>query len=174
MKQKNLTPLLFGISFIIFGIIFLGNSLFGWNIQVFFDGWWTLFILVPSLIGILTNGPKVYLFEFIFIGIALLLWQQNIIELNVTLILIIASALIAIGTACIIHYFKPQKATTYRKVGSTVYIQNKNENPDCTNSKKVSININEQGVSVNGSGVQIDSSTYYPNQNKYNNHGENN
>ncbi len=48
MKSK-----LLGFVIVIIGILFLGNSLELWNANLFFEGWWTLFIIVPSLISIL-------------------------------------------------------------------------------------------------------------------------
>lgn len=40
--MKNFGNVLWGIFFIIIGLIFGGNALGITNIDIFFDGWWTL------------------------------------------------------------------------------------------------------------------------------------
>ena len=47
--MKNVSNLLWGFVLIVLGIIFGLNSLEITNINVFFDGWWTLFIIVQLL-----------------------------------------------------------------------------------------------------------------------------
>jgi len=64
---------LWGLVFIIIGIGFLGNILWGWNFELFFDGWWTLFIIVPCGIGIIQRGPGIGNLVGISVGILLLL-----------------------------------------------------------------------------------------------------
>lgn len=41
----------FGVILVILGIIFAGNTFNIWDSNLFFDGWWTLFIIIPSLLG---------------------------------------------------------------------------------------------------------------------------
>ena len=45
--KKTLTNFLWGLFFIIIGIGFLGEALNLWNFELFFPGWWTLFIIIP-------------------------------------------------------------------------------------------------------------------------------
>ena len=47
-----MSRILWGICFIIIGIIIGTNSFGLTNINIFFDGWWTLFIIVPCFIGL--------------------------------------------------------------------------------------------------------------------------
>ena len=56
--RKKISNALIGIIFIIFGIAFLGSTLDWWG-SIFFDGWWTLFIIIPGVISIISTGVQV-------------------------------------------------------------------------------------------------------------------
>ena len=49
--MKKFGNVLWGIILIIIGLIIGGNALGITNINIFFDGWWTLFIIIPCFIG---------------------------------------------------------------------------------------------------------------------------
>ena len=57
-KMSNLSKILWGIVFIVIGIIIGLNALGVTNINIFFDGWWTLFIIIPCLIGLFDNDSE--------------------------------------------------------------------------------------------------------------------
>lgn len=71
--RNRIGNLLWGLVFITVGIGFLGNILWGWNFELFFDGWWTLFIIVPCGISIIQRGAGIGNLVGISIGILLLL-----------------------------------------------------------------------------------------------------
>lgn len=48
--MNNLTKILWGIVFIVLGVIIGLNALDITSINVFFKGWWTLVIIIPCLI----------------------------------------------------------------------------------------------------------------------------
>ena len=52
MKMKNITKILWGTALIAVGGIIALNAFEITGIELFFDGWWTLFIIVPCLVGI--------------------------------------------------------------------------------------------------------------------------
>jgi predicted membrane protein len=54
--RRRLTNYMWGIFFIVIGIGYTGNVLFHWRFDLFFNGWWTFFIIVPCLISALQNG----------------------------------------------------------------------------------------------------------------------
>ena len=89
---------LWGIILIVFGLILGLNALNITNINIFFDGWWTLFIIVPSFIDLLSDKEnKTSNIIGLCIGVALLLSAQNIINFELILKLIIPFVLIIIG-----------------------------------------------------------------------------
>ena len=56
--MKKIKNSMWGIVFIVIGIIIALNTLKITKIDLFFDGFWTLFIIVPSIIGIFTEKDK--------------------------------------------------------------------------------------------------------------------
>ena len=56
--MKRVTKILWGVVLIAAGVIFALNALDITDIDVFFDGWWTLFIIVPCTVGIFTEREK--------------------------------------------------------------------------------------------------------------------
>ena len=77
--MKNSVGIIIGFCVVILGIILLGNYLYIWDFNVFFDGWWTLFIIVPSLTALLTKREKVVYLIIFLIGILLLLDADNLL-----------------------------------------------------------------------------------------------
>ena len=76
--MKKARSILLAAFLLVTGSVFALNVLCFTRVDIFFDGWWTLFIIVPCLLDILTkqkNGAA----AGIIIGLALLLSAQNII-----------------------------------------------------------------------------------------------
>ena len=67
---------------IIIGLIVGGNALGITNIDIFFDGWWTLFIIIPCFIGLFKEREKTGNFIGFLIGIALLLCCQDVLNFD--------------------------------------------------------------------------------------------
>jgi len=97
-KTSNI---LWGTVLIIIGIIFGLNALDITNINIFFNGWWTLFIIVPSFIGLFNEKFKTSNIVGLLIGIFLLLGCNNIIDFNLVWKLIVPVSLIIIGLSFI-------------------------------------------------------------------------
>ena len=108
MKESRFSNFIWGIVFLGLGIIFLGNNLKFWSVNVFFDGWWTLFIIIPSFIGIFKKGDRITSLCCLVIGILLLLACQDIISFSLIRKLILPIILIFIGIAIL---FRPKKVT---------------------------------------------------------------
>lgn len=68
-----------GLIVILIGVILLGNSFNVWDINLFFKGWWTLFIIIPSCIGLLDKDNCVNSLLSLLVGVLLLLACQDII-----------------------------------------------------------------------------------------------
>ena len=71
--MKKIGNILWGIVFIALGIIIALNTLGVAKINVFFDGWWTLFIIIPCFIGLFKEREKTGNIIGLLIGIVLLL-----------------------------------------------------------------------------------------------------
>lgn len=99
--MNSLSKSLWGIVLIALGIMIGLNSLNIIYIDIFFDGWWTLFIIVPCFIGLFDNSQEGKRGNVvgIIIGIALLLACQGIIRFDLIAKLIIPFVLVCIGVS---------------------------------------------------------------------------
>ena len=71
--MKKISNLLWGLIFILVGVVFGLNALGISDINIFFNGWWTLFIIVPCFIGLFNDDDKSGNLIGLIIGICLLL-----------------------------------------------------------------------------------------------------
>lgn len=95
--MKKIEEILWGVFFIAIGIIIGLNALGITDINIFFDGWWTLFIIVPCFIGLFKNEKKMGDIIGLIVGVVLLLSAQGIISIDVVLKLILPVVFIIIG-----------------------------------------------------------------------------
>ena len=99
----SIGSIIWGIVLVSIGIIFALNSLDITNIDIFFDGWWTLFIIVPCTINLLTerdnfvgNAPG------IFIGVFLLLCCRGILQFSMIWKLLLPILVVIVGLKLIL------------------------------------------------------------------------
>lgn len=95
--MKKFGNVLWGIVLIVVGLIIGGNALGITNINIFFDGWWTLFIIVPCFIGLFKENEKTGNVIGLLIGIALFLGCQDIINFDLIWKLALPTILVVIG-----------------------------------------------------------------------------
>ena len=81
--MNKVKPVIWGLAIIALGIILGGNAIGLFNIDIFFKGWWTLFIIVPSTISLITEKEKVSNLLFLCCGIILLLAAQDVFDYSV-------------------------------------------------------------------------------------------
>ena len=79
------------------GAIFSLNALNITNINVFFDGWWTLFIIIPCAIGLLTEREKTGNIIGIAVGVFLLLCCWDILSFSMLWKLLVPAIIVIIG-----------------------------------------------------------------------------
>lgn len=95
--RSRFASVLWGIVFITVGIFYAGDSFNLWEFRLFFDGWWTLFIIIPCLISIVENGLGTGNIVGLTIGILFLLSSQGIVNSRIVGKLIFPVILILIG-----------------------------------------------------------------------------
>lgn len=98
MKPSNL---IWGLIFIVVGLGFAGNVLELWDFNLFFNGWWTLFIIVPCAASLIQNGFTSSNVIGLTIGGLLLLSMQGIFDFAVVGKLIVPLIFIMIGLSII-------------------------------------------------------------------------
>lgn len=99
--MNNIKNILWGIVLVIIGVIIGLNTIGITDIDIFFDGWWTLFIIVPCFIGLFTNKDKTGNIIGLLVGVILLLGMQNIIDFNLIWKLLLPSIIVIIGLSLI-------------------------------------------------------------------------
>lgn len=119
--MKKFGNVLWGLVLIAIGIIFGLNALGITSINIFFRGWWTLFIIVPSFIELFRGNSKMWSLIWLAVGIILLLCAQDILSFSLIGKLIFPFILIIIGVSIIF------KDTLNKKVAEKIRTLNENK-----------------------------------------------
>ena len=78
--MKQLEKIIWGVVLIAVGTIWCLNAADVTDIDIFFDGWWTLFIIVPCTINLFTERKKFGSIIGLGIGVLLLLSCNDILD----------------------------------------------------------------------------------------------
>lgn len=81
--RNKLSNALWGLFFILIGVGIAGNVMNLWDFHLFFDGWWTLLIIVPCFISMLQTGFSTGSTVGFIIGVLLLMNYQVDFRFNV-------------------------------------------------------------------------------------------
>ena len=100
--MKKASNLLWGIILVAVGVILAMNALGFASIDIFFDGWWTLFIIVPCAIGLFTDYDKTGHLIGICIGVFLLLCCQDILNFRMFWKLLFPAIIVIVGVKLIL------------------------------------------------------------------------
>ena len=95
--MKKTSSILWGIVLVALGLVFGLNALGITDIDVFFDGWWTLFIIVPCGIGLFKEQEKTGNLIGLAIGIFFLLCCNDVLDFSIFRKLLIPAVVIIIG-----------------------------------------------------------------------------
>lgn len=134
--MKKVESVLWGIVFITIGLIIAGNVLGITNINIFFNGWWTLFIIIPCFIGLFKNNRKTGDIIGLIIGIALLLACQDILKFDLVWKLLFPVILIIVGISFIFR----------DTIGGKITKEIKELNKNRINSNEYCATFSEQNV----------------------------
>lgn len=110
MKQQ-VKSIIWGLAILALGIIFGGKALGLFHFDIFFKGWWTLFIIIPGVIGLITDKHKFGNLFMIAIGVILLLTQQEVFGWDVAWKVIVAAVLVLGGLALIFRSIFQKKVS---------------------------------------------------------------
>lgn len=114
--RSKLSNLLWGLFFVIIGIGFAGNAVLGWHFNLFFHGWWTLFIIIPFAIDLIQNGIRPWPLGGLLVGIFLLLASRGIVDGDILAKLIVPFIFILIGLSIIFKNFLLREYTHHKNV----------------------------------------------------------
>ena len=108
--MKKVNNILWGIVLIAIGALFALNALNITNIDIFFDGWWTLFIIVPCAVGLFTEREKTGNIIGIAIGIFLLLCCQGVLSFSMLWKLLLPAIIVIVGLKMVFNGIFGNKA----------------------------------------------------------------
>lgn len=114
--RKQWTRILLGLILVLAGVGYAGNALGFWHFGLFFDGWWTLFIIVPCLLSIVDHGFEAGNVIGLGIGLMLFISAQGLIGWHTMMRLLFPLILICIGVGLI---FRPHRNPEVAHVVST-------------------------------------------------------
>ena len=137
--MKNLSRVLWGIVLIFIGVIWGLNRTGVADINFFFDGWWTLFIIVPSAISFFEKGNnKISSLIFLIIGVLLLLAAQGLFEFEILWEILLPAIVVIIGLSLI--FGNKIKADVKEKIN----------NADFSNVEVITATFGEQNINKSG------------------------
>lgn len=100
--MKKMSNVLWGLLLIVLGVIFGLSAFDVIEIRdIFFDGWWTLLIIVPCTIELFRSRDKTGNIIGIFIGVVLLLICQGILTLDMLWKLLIPAIFVIVGLSLV-------------------------------------------------------------------------
>lgn len=102
MRQR-LGSILWGIFLVAIGVGIAGGLLKLWTFELFFNGWWTLLILIPSFISLLQNGPRISNAIWMTIGLLMLACCRGYLEWTTMWKLFIPLIFIIIGLGMVLR-----------------------------------------------------------------------
>ena len=148
--MNNMTSILWGVVLVLLGVLVGTNSLGITNIDIFFDGWWSLFIIIPCFIGLFSNEDKTGNIIGLLVGVILLLGMNDILDLDKIWKLIVPSIIVIIGLSLIF------KNSFNSKVNDKINKLNKEKNSDDNYFADFSgQDVNLSYKKVNGSDVTV-------------------
>lgn len=97
-KAKNWMT---GVVLVVVGVLIAIVTLF--KVDLLFPGWWTLIIIIPSLIGIVTKKDKGGAIVGLVVGILLMLMCFDVLDFSVIWKLLIPVILVGVGISVILR-----------------------------------------------------------------------
>ena len=107
--MKKLNRVIWGIVLAAVGVLFALNALEITKIDIFFDGWWTLFILIPCFVGLFTEREKTGNIIGILVGVFLLLCSRDILDFSMVWKLLLPAIIFIIGIKMVFGAFFDKK-----------------------------------------------------------------
>ncbi len=113
--RKNVSIILLGLALMCFSVGMIGNLAGWWNI-VSFDGWWTLFLIIPGISEIIKSGFSFWNVGITWLGVWLLINAQQE-SWGISSEMFLAGSLFVFGAMVIIFAIKKSKGTNDNSIG---------------------------------------------------------
>lgn len=127
--MKKFNNVLWGIALVAVGVLLAMKVLGVLPFDIFFDGWWTLFLIVPFGIDLISGKDKTVSAIGFGIGVLLLLACQDILSFKLIWKLILPFVIVVVGIRLIFKDFFDKKTTS---AIAKINAQRKAENKEYT------------------------------------------
>ncbi|MFI3142369.1 MAG: hypothetical protein R3Y27_08700 [Clostridia bacterium] len=122
--KKNFGAIFFGLLLVLMGVGSIGLIFDIWTWSdigtmfstIFFDGWWSFFLIIPCAIGLVKKDGKILNLAGIIIGILLLLNAQGVEISKNILYSIVPILIIGLGLSIMYTGFFGKKAKVFSKI----------------------------------------------------------
>lgn len=125
--RKDITRVLFGILLIGAAVIVLGNSAHWWSIADL-DGWWTVFLIVPGIAGLISYGFNLWSTCLVILGGWLLARAQGWITSEVADSMFVVIIMVLIGLKLIFGSFRRNRVPSAPVIFDGVKVANDRSN----------------------------------------------
>ncbi len=110
--RNHITRVITGLLFISVGVILFGNMTEWWDIDLFFNGWWTLFFILPALLSMINSNINLWNSFLLLCGVMLLLNENDLLGNFSLFRLLFVFALVFIGVRIIFQRSQLPKNNT--------------------------------------------------------------
>jgi predicted membrane protein len=192
--KNTFSRVIWGLILVLFGIGLAGRAFGLYHFNLFFNGWWTLFIIIPCALGLPDRDKRTSSMIGLGVGLILLLWSQGLFHWYVLIRILVAFIFIIIGFSIIFRKNHGQESSgysgnqnmdsqnyTYQDYNnqnnynqSSTYNSSNNESYDHMNSENHTDYNDGNSNNYNSSGNNDNSNFGYNNNNNYNNSSNNN
>lgn len=142
--MKNIGNIILGVILIVIGLVVGLNVLGIANINIFFDGWWTLFIIIPCFIGVFKDREKTGSIIGLLIGFVLFLSCQGVIDFKKAWSLVLPIILIVVGLSII---FKDKFNKKFKEEIEKINKTTKKDDACCATFSEQKINFDDEKFS---------------------------
>ena len=177
--KNTVSKATWGILFVLLGLVLAGRAFNLFYFNIFFSGWWTLFIIIPCAIGLSDRGNRTTSIIGLGIGILLLLSAQGIFQWYMFGKILIAFLFVVIGCSLILKGNHGRDYFDYhdRDNNSSSY-HNEYNRSESANSQSANYGSNNEGTNNDGTNNDgnnsYGSNSYGNNSYGNNNYGSNN
>ena len=95
--RKRIGNTLWGLLFIALGIGIVGDMMGAWELNLLFAGWWTMFLIIPAVLSIISNGIRIGNSIGLVVGVALLACVRGYLPWEVLSRMLVPVVMILIG-----------------------------------------------------------------------------
>ena len=80
--MKKVSRVIWGLVLVAVGVVLALNAFGVTNIEILFDGWWTLFLIFPCAVSLFTEKDKLNSLLGILFGVFLLLCARDVLDFS--------------------------------------------------------------------------------------------